>query len=76
MRQLVRYIFGIILLIGGLAAISLVIYLSFKGKQISLFNVIIPVGLGGLVLTLAGWSLLVGERVRDVIAFLFTGLWP
>lgn len=48
-------------------------YLLFNGVNVSLFS-LIPVILGGIALTLAGWGAITGERIRDILAFLFTGM--
>lgn len=75
MNQLLRYIFGSTLLLIGTGAVSFSVYLAVTNGHVSLIYLVIPLGLGGFAIALAGLGLFTGERVRDIFTFLFTGLW-
>lgn len=76
MKKLLRYIFGAILLLAGIGIVIFCVYFTIANRHVSPINISVPLGLGGLMLALSGWSLITGERIRDVLSFLFIGLWP
>lgn len=57
----------------GVGVIILGIYLMVTNSHISFFTMVLPLGLGGLVVGMAGIMIITGERIRDILDLLLTG---
>jgi hypothetical protein len=73
MNNIARKIVGAIVLIIGVGVILFGSYLLFTGGNISLFS-LIPFVLGGIIISFAGWGIITGERIRDILDTIFTGM--
>lgn len=69
-----KKVIGGILILCGIGIFIFSIYLFFTSKNSTIIFALIPFTLFGISLVLAGYGLMTGERIRDILSYLFTGI--
>lgn len=72
MGKVMSKVAGITMALVGLGLLVLCGYLIFTSSEVQ-WLALIAVAFFGLMLILSGWSILAGEKLSDVLRYLFTG---
>ncbi len=74
MNRITRRIIGTLILFVGAGITLAGGYMALHITEFGQLFAFVPLILTGLAIALAGWSVVTGEHIRDMLRFLFTGI--